>query len=91
MDDVGYCYNNIFFLLVVEDLFKSREPVPEMKAIYFMSPTAKVYKMDIYIKHFNKETMQYIQIISMRNYSGIFYCLLVCRFLYCWLQDQPQI
>lgn len=45
MDDVGYCYNNIFFLLVVEDLFKSREPVPEMKAIYFMSPTAKVYKI----------------------------------------------
>lgn len=34
----------IFFCLfpVVEDLFRSREPVPEMKAIYFMSPTAKV-------------------------------------------------
>lgn len=29
-------------LSVVEDLYKSREPVPEMKAIYFMSPTAKV-------------------------------------------------
>lgn len=27
---------------VVEDLFKSREPVTDMKAIYFMSPTAKV-------------------------------------------------
>lgn len=26
----------------MEDLFKNREPVPEMKAIYFMSPTAKV-------------------------------------------------
>lgn len=37
----------LFFLVVVEDLFKSREPVPEMKAIYFMSPTAKVYKTDI--------------------------------------------
>ncbi|KAM3620032.1 uncharacterized protein V6R79_017328 [Siganus canaliculatus] len=28
-------------ITIVEDLFKSREPVPEMKAIYFMSPTAK--------------------------------------------------
>lgn len=33
----------MFFFSVVEDLFKSREPVPEMKAIYFMSPTAKVF------------------------------------------------
>ncbi|XP_076010629.1 syntaxin-binding protein 3 [Genypterus blacodes] len=28
-------------ITIVEDLYKSREPVPEMKAIYFMSPTAK--------------------------------------------------
>uniref|UniRef100_A0A3Q3VMT2 Uncharacterized protein n=1 Tax=Mola mola TaxID=94237 RepID=A0A3Q3VMT2_MOLML len=28
-------------ITIVEDLFKSREPVPEMKAIYFMSPTAE--------------------------------------------------
>ncbi|XP_010786535.1 syntaxin-binding protein 3-like isoform X1 [Notothenia coriiceps] len=28
-------------ITIVEDLFKSREPVPEMKAIYFISPTAK--------------------------------------------------
>lgn len=42
----------MFSFLVVEDLFKSREPVPEMKAIYFMSPTAKVYTLDIYTKHF---------------------------------------
>ncbi|XP_034558235.1 syntaxin-binding protein 3 [Notolabrus celidotus] len=28
-------------ITIVEDLFKSREPVQEMKAIYFMSPTAK--------------------------------------------------
>lgn len=27
---------------VVEDLLKTREPVLEMKAIYFMSPTAEV-------------------------------------------------
>lgn len=27
---------------VVEDLYKSREPVPEMKAIYFISPNEKV-------------------------------------------------
>lgn len=36
------CHNIYFVSVVVEDLFKSREPVPEMKAIYFMSPTAKV-------------------------------------------------
>uniref|UniRef100_A0A8C2ZQD8 Syntaxin binding protein 3 n=1 Tax=Cyclopterus lumpus TaxID=8103 RepID=A0A8C2ZQD8_CYCLU len=29
-------------ITIVEDLYKNREPVPEMKAIYFMSPTAKV-------------------------------------------------
>ncbi|KAM7013148.1 syntaxin-binding protein 3 [Tautogolabrus adspersus] len=28
-------------ITIVEDLYKIREPVPEMKAIYFMSPTAK--------------------------------------------------
>ncbi|CAL8257002.1 unnamed protein product [Merluccius merluccius] len=28
-------------ITIVEDLYKSREPVPEMKAIYFMSPTSK--------------------------------------------------
>uniref|UniRef100_A0A665VBB7 Syntaxin binding protein 3 n=1 Tax=Echeneis naucrates TaxID=173247 RepID=A0A665VBB7_ECHNA len=28
-------------ITIVEDLFKSREPVQEMKAIYFMSPTEK--------------------------------------------------
>uniref|UniRef100_A0A6Q2XBH5 Syntaxin binding protein 3 n=1 Tax=Esox lucius TaxID=8010 RepID=A0A6Q2XBH5_ESOLU len=28
-------------ITIVEDLYKSREPVPEMKAIYFMTPTAK--------------------------------------------------
>lgn len=26
----------------MEDLYKNREPVPEMKAVYFMTPTAKV-------------------------------------------------
>lgn len=40
-----YWSKKLSLFLVVEDLFKSREPVPEMKAIYFMSPTAKVYKM----------------------------------------------
>lgn len=34
---------SIFLLVaVVEDLYKSREPVLEMRAIYFMTPTAKV-------------------------------------------------
>ncbi|KAM4739447.1 syntaxin-binding protein 3 isoform 2-T2 [Anableps anableps] len=28
-------------ITIVEDLYKSREPVPEMKAIYFMTPTSK--------------------------------------------------
>ncbi|XP_050952736.1 syntaxin-binding protein 3 [Labeo rohita] len=28
-------------ITIVEDLYKNREPVPEMKAIYFMAPTAK--------------------------------------------------
>lgn len=36
---------------VVEDLFKNREPVPEMKAIYFMSPTAKVYILSSNVEH----------------------------------------
>lgn len=34
----------------MEDLFKIREPVPEMKAIYFMSPTAKC--VDAFIADF---------------------------------------
>uniref|UniRef100_A0A665VC87 Syntaxin binding protein 3 n=1 Tax=Echeneis naucrates TaxID=173247 RepID=A0A665VC87_ECHNA len=34
-------------ITIVEDLFKSREPVQEMKAIYFMSPTEKVCKYDL--------------------------------------------
>ncbi|XP_066527998.1 syntaxin-binding protein 3 [Hoplias malabaricus] len=37
-------------ITIVEDLFKSREPVPEMKAVYFMSPTAKC--VDIFISDF---------------------------------------
>ncbi|CAJ1061144.1 syntaxin-binding protein 3 [Xyrichtys novacula] len=31
-------------ITIVEDLYKAREPVPEMKAIYFMSPTAECVK-----------------------------------------------
>ncbi|XP_029285884.1 syntaxin-binding protein 3 [Cottoperca gobio] len=37
-------------ITIVEDLYKSREPVPEMKAIYFMSPTAK--NVDAFIADF---------------------------------------
>ncbi|KAF3835425.1 hypothetical protein F7725_027983 [Dissostichus mawsoni] len=37
-------------ITIVEDLFKSREPVPEMKAIYFISPTAKC--VDAFIADF---------------------------------------
>ncbi|KAI5609208.1 syntaxin-binding protein 3 [Silurus asotus] len=37
-------------ITIVEDLFKSREPVLEMKAIYFMSPTAKC--VDAFINDF---------------------------------------
>ncbi|XP_046905623.1 syntaxin-binding protein 3 [Hypomesus transpacificus] len=37
-------------ITIVEDLFKSREPVPEMKAIYFMSPTSKC--VDAFIEDF---------------------------------------
>lgn len=44
-----------FLFSVVEDLFRSREPVPEMKAIYFMSPTAKVF---ILFKHVEKNSLQ---------------------------------
>ncbi|XP_062870954.1 syntaxin-binding protein 3 isoform X2 [Trichomycterus rosablanca] len=38
-------------ITIVEDLFKIREPVPEMKAIYFISPTAKC--VDAFINDFN--------------------------------------
>ncbi|XP_071760140.1 syntaxin-binding protein 3 [Centroberyx gerrardi] len=37
-------------ITIVEDLFRSREPVPEMKAIYFMSPNAKC--VDAFIADF---------------------------------------
>ncbi|XP_028260215.1 syntaxin-binding protein 3-like [Parambassis ranga] len=37
-------------ITIVEDLYKSREPVPEMKAIYFMTPTAKC--VDAFIADF---------------------------------------
>ncbi|KAK5869558.1 hypothetical protein PBY51_024265 [Eleginops maclovinus] len=37
-------------ITIVEDLFKNREPVLEMKAIYFMSPTAKC--VDAFIADF---------------------------------------
>uniref|UniRef100_W5K094 Syntaxin binding protein 3 n=1 Tax=Astyanax mexicanus TaxID=7994 RepID=W5K094_ASTMX len=37
-------------ITIVEDLFKSREPVLEMKAVYFMSPTTKC--VDAFINDF---------------------------------------
>ncbi|XP_067227154.1 syntaxin-binding protein 3 isoform X1 [Chanodichthys erythropterus] len=37
-------------ITIVEDLYKNREPVPEMKAIYFMTPTAKC--VDAFINDF---------------------------------------
>ncbi|XP_015248792.1 PREDICTED: syntaxin-binding protein 3 [Cyprinodon variegatus] len=37
-------------ITIVEDLFKIREPVPEMKAIYFMTPTSKC--VDAFIADF---------------------------------------
>uniref|UniRef100_UPI0037E792E1 syntaxin-binding protein 3 n=1 Tax=Semicossyphus pulcher TaxID=241346 RepID=UPI0037E792E1 len=37
-------------ITIVEDLYKIREPVPEMKAIYFMSPTTKC--VDAFIADF---------------------------------------
>nr|XP_020513609.1 syntaxin-binding protein 3 [Labrus bergylta] len=37
-------------ITIVEDLFKTREPVPDMKAIYFMSPTAQC--VDAFIADF---------------------------------------
>uniref|UniRef100_A0A667XDR0 Syntaxin binding protein 3 n=1 Tax=Myripristis murdjan TaxID=586833 RepID=A0A667XDR0_9TELE len=37
-------------ITIVEDLYKSREPVPEMKAIYLMTPTAKC--VDAFIADF---------------------------------------
>lgn len=40
---------HMYLFSVVEDLFKSREPVPEMKAIYFMSPTATVFHQYLFI------------------------------------------
>ncbi|XP_037326024.2 syntaxin-binding protein 3 [Pungitius pungitius] len=43
-------------ITIVEDLYKKREPVPEMKAIYFMSPTAKC--VDAFIADF-KPTPKY--------------------------------
>lgn len=33
---------NYLFLLVVENIYKNREPVRQMKALYFISPTSKV-------------------------------------------------
>uniref|UniRef100_A0A8B9JCP0 Syntaxin binding protein 3 n=1 Tax=Astyanax mexicanus TaxID=7994 RepID=A0A8B9JCP0_ASTMX len=38
-------------ITIVEDLFKSREPVLEMKAVYFMSPTTKVRNPLFCAKH----------------------------------------
>uniref|UniRef100_A0A672KTK4 Syntaxin-binding protein 3-like n=1 Tax=Sinocyclocheilus grahami TaxID=75366 RepID=A0A672KTK4_SINGR len=38
-------------ITIVEDLHKNREPVPEMKAIYFMRPTAMC--IDAFINDFN--------------------------------------
>uniref|UniRef100_A0AAY4CHM3 Syntaxin binding protein 3 n=1 Tax=Denticeps clupeoides TaxID=299321 RepID=A0AAY4CHM3_9TELE len=40
-------------ITIVEDLFKSREPIPEMKAIYFMTPTAKC--VDAFIADFKNK------------------------------------
>ncbi|XP_043080842.1 syntaxin-binding protein 3 isoform X4 [Puntigrus tetrazona] len=37
-------------ITIVEDLYKNREPVPEMKAIYFMTPAAKC--IDAFINDF---------------------------------------
>ncbi|XP_056589163.1 syntaxin-binding protein 3 [Triplophysa dalaica] len=40
-------------ITIVEDLYKSREPVPEMKAVYFMTPTAKC--IDLFIDDFKSK------------------------------------
>ncbi|XP_037530414.1 syntaxin-binding protein 3 [Nematolebias whitei] len=40
-------------ITIVEDLFKNREPVAEMKAIYFMTPTAK--SVDAFIADFKRK------------------------------------
>ncbi|XP_030642173.1 syntaxin-binding protein 3 [Chanos chanos] len=40
-------------ITIVEDLYKSREPVPEMKAIYFMTPTDKC--VDAFIGDFKQK------------------------------------
>uniref|UniRef100_A0A667X6F9 Syntaxin binding protein 3 n=1 Tax=Myripristis murdjan TaxID=586833 RepID=A0A667X6F9_9TELE len=42
--------SNLLKWCLVEDLYKSREPVPEMKAIYLMTPTAKC--VDAFIADF---------------------------------------
>ncbi|KAG8511599.1 Syntaxin-binding protein 3 [Galemys pyrenaicus] len=34
-------------MLVVENIYKNREPVRQMKALYFISPTSKVYTLDV--------------------------------------------
>ncbi|XP_034873774.1 syntaxin-binding protein 3 isoform X4 [Mirounga angustirostris] len=34
-------------ITVVENIYKNREPVRQMKALYFISPTSKVYTLDV--------------------------------------------
>uniref|UniRef100_A0A8C5ESJ7 Syntaxin binding protein 3 n=1 Tax=Gouania willdenowi TaxID=441366 RepID=A0A8C5ESJ7_GOUWI len=57
-------------ITIVEDLYKSREPVPEMKAIYFMTPTAK--SVDAFIDDFKIKP----------KYKGAYVYFTDCKYIY---------
>lgn len=67
---------NIYFATVVEDLFRRREPMPTMEAIYFIQPSKEKYRLIAY--------SLYIYISYMTDSSSLImaYCF---PFNYNWL------
>uniref|UniRef100_A0AAZ3QBU8 Syntaxin binding protein 3 n=1 Tax=Oncorhynchus tshawytscha TaxID=74940 RepID=A0AAZ3QBU8_ONCTS len=61
-------------ITIVEDLYKSREPVLEMKAIYFMTPTAKLFnKMKLYCGKYIRVCKE-LNISFLPQESQVFTC-----------------
>uniref|UniRef100_A0A8C6VVE1 Syntaxin binding protein 3 n=1 Tax=Nothobranchius furzeri TaxID=105023 RepID=A0A8C6VVE1_NOTFU len=55
-------------ITIVEDLYKIREPVPEMKAIYFMTPTSK--SVDAFISDFKTKAKYKAAYVYFTDYCS---------------------
>lgn len=83
--------SSIFYFVVVENVYKNREPVPHMKAIYFITPTKKVrifFKEKKFCKIFQPEKAIFFSSIDIliMTMQCFFY---ICVTLLCVLLNLP--